>query len=250
MTAPPAWRASDADSAAGSAKVTSPRRSPQLPVGALQPGREQVHRRIAEEAGDEGVGRTAIDLERAADLHDLALVHDADPVAHGHRLDLVMGDVDGGRAELLLLPDQLVAGADAERGVEVRERLVEEEDLGVADDRAPEGDALPLAARERVRLAAKEGREAELARGLADPAIDLVPRHAAPPQAERQVRLHVHVRVERIGLEDHGDVTILGRHVIDDLAVDRDGAGADRLEAGDHPAESRTCRSRTARAGP
>ena len=43
---------------------------------------------------------------------------------------------------------ELGAGLDAELGVEVGERFVEEEDLGVADDGAAHGDALALAAAE------------------------------------------------------------------------------------------------------
>jgi hypothetical protein len=41
----------------------------------------------------------------------------------------------------------------AQLGVEVRQRLVEQEDLWVAHDGAAHGDALPLTARELARLA-------------------------------------------------------------------------------------------------
>ena len=64
VTAPPAWRASGADSAAGSAIAGIAEPQPRPAVVGLEPGREQVHRRVAEEARDEGVGRMAIDLER------------------------------------------------------------------------------------------------------------------------------------------------------------------------------------------
>ena len=65
----------------------------------------------------------------------------------------------------------------------------------------------------------------------ARPSVPATSRHAAldlraridvaPPQAEREIVVHAHVRIERVGLEHHGDVAILGRHVIDDAAVDR-----------------------------
>ena len=42
------------------------------------------------------------------------------------------------------------------------------------------------------------------------------------------------MRVERIVLEHHRDVAVLGRHVVDDVAADRDLAVRDVLEAGDH----------------
>ena len=114
-----------------------------------------------------GVGGPAIDLERRADLHDLALVHDADAAAHRHRLDLVVGDVDHGRAEAPVQLDQLAARRDAQRRVEVRQRLVEQEDLRVAHDRAAERHALALAAGKRVGLALEQRREAERAGDVA-----------------------------------------------------------------------------------
>src|SRR5690606_39389183 len=55
----------------------------------------------------------------------------------------------------------LRAHLDAQLGVEVGERLVEEEDLRVAHDRAAHGDALALTARELAREAVEELLEAE-----------------------------------------------------------------------------------------
>ena len=49
----------------------------------------------------------------------------------------------------------------AQLGVEVRERLVEQEDLGVADDGAAERDALALTAGELARLALEPFADAE-----------------------------------------------------------------------------------------
>ena len=43
------------------------------------------------------------------------------------------------------------------------------------------------------------------------------------------------MRVERIALEDHGDVAVFGRDVIDAAVADVQVATADLLEPGDHP---------------
>ena len=80
-------------------------------------------------------------------------MHDDDLVGHGHRLDLVVRDVDGGRAEPLVQLLDLGAHGDAQLGVEVRQRLVEEEHLRIAHDRAAHRDALALAAGELARIA-------------------------------------------------------------------------------------------------
>jgi hypothetical protein len=45
---------------------------------------------------------------------------------------------------------------------------------------------------------------------------------------------HRHVRVERVVLEHHGDVAVLGRHVVDHAVADGDLAAGDLLEPGDH----------------
>jgi hypothetical protein len=54
------------------------------------------------------------------------------------------------------------------------------------------------------------------------------------------------VRVERIVLEHHRHVAVLGRDVVDDLAVDRDLAVGDLLQAGDHPQRGRLAAARGA----
>jgi hypothetical protein len=42
------------------------------------------------------------------------------------------------------------------------------------------------------------------------------------------------VRIERVVLEDHGDVTVLGGQIVDDPVADGDLAGGDFLEPGHH----------------
>ena len=92
--------------------------------------------------------RALVDLARLAELHHLALVEHRDPVRHRERLGLVVGNVDEGQAELAAELLQLGAQRLAHLAVEVRERLVEQQQLGVRDQRAGEGQALLLAAAE------------------------------------------------------------------------------------------------------
>ena len=81
-----------------------------------------------------------------------ALVHDGDAGGERHRLDLVVRHVDHGLAEPLVEFLDLGAHLDAQLGVEVGERLVEEEEQRIAHERAAHGDALPLAAGELAGL--------------------------------------------------------------------------------------------------
>ena len=62
-------------------------------------------------------------------LEDAALDH-RDPVAHGHGLDLVVGDVEGGDAQLALQRGDLGPHLHPQLGIEVRQRLVEQEERG------------------------------------------------------------------------------------------------------------------------
>ena len=112
--------------------------------------------RGADEIGDEPVARALIDIARRADLHDPPSVHDRDHVRQGERLGLIVGDVDGGEPELALNALEFEAHALAQLGVEVRKRLVEQEELRLHDERPRQGEALLLAARELGRGAVRE----------------------------------------------------------------------------------------------
>jgi hypothetical protein len=70
-----------------------------------------------------------VEVLRGVDLLEDALAHDRHPVAHGHGLHLVVGDVDGGDAELVLELGDLGAHLHPQLGVEVRQRLVHQERL-------------------------------------------------------------------------------------------------------------------------
>ena len=83
-----------------------------------------------------------------------------------------MGDVDDGEAEALLeLPD-LRADAPPELGVEVRERLVEQQHAGLEDERAGHRHALLLATRELAGQTIVQAGQAEKGQPFA---IDYAP---------------------------------------------------------------------------
>ena len=200
---------------------------------------QEIHRRRADEAGDEEVARLVVEIERRADLLHLAVAHDDDLVGHGHGLDLVVGDVDRRRAEPLVQLLDLGAHGDAELCVEVRQRLVEQEHLRVAHDGAAHGDALALAAGELARIAREIGLQAEDVGRLGDALLDQL--LVDPPELQREA--HVvgdrHVRIERVVLEHHRDVALFRRHVVDDALADQDVALRNLLEPGDHPEQRR-----------
>ena len=114
-----------------------------------------------------------------ADLHDAAVHEHRHAVGERHRLFLVVRDVDRGDAERALQLLQLEARFEAQLGVEVGQRLVEQEEARLAHDGARQRDALLLAARELARPAREQVADADLARPRRRPrasiAVALVP---------------------------------------------------------------------------
>ena len=163
--------------------------------------RQQV--RLTEEVGHERRAWTLVDLRGWAHLLDDAVVHDRDGVGHRHGLLLVMGDVHERDADLCLDPLELDLHLSAELEVQGPERLVEEEHVGLVDERARNRDALLLAARELSRLAPRHGAELHELEHVLDVLLDIL--DAATAQAERDVLEDVEVREQGVRLEDGVD---------------------------------------------
>ena len=131
-------------------------------------------------------------------------------------------------------------------GVEVRQRLVEQERRRLAHDRAPHGHTLALPAGELARLALEQRAELEDPGGAIDAARDVVLGQAADAQPVGHVVEHAHVRVERVVLEHHRDVPVLRLQVVDHAIAYGDLPGGDLLEARDHPQQRRLAAPRRA----
>jgi len=169
----------------------------------------------------------------------VAVPHDCNPLPERHCLDLIVRHVDRRDAELLVELRKGGAHADPELRIEVRERLVHEERLRLAHDRAPHRDPLALATRQLGGLALEEIREPEELRDLVHPRADLGFRHAPHLQSVAEVLAHAHVRIERVALEDHRDVSVPRRQVGNVAPADLDLPCRDLLEAGDRAEQRR-----------
>ena len=65
-------------------------------------------------------------------------------------------------------------------------------------------------------------------------AVDLRLGRLAQLQAEGHVVINGHMRIQSVALEDHRDIAILGRDIVDQLVVDVQFALGDFFQAGDH----------------
>ena len=79
------------------------------------------------------------------------------------------------------------------------------------------------------------GSKAQDGSGFLDPGLDLPRRQATQSQPKGHVLKHGHVGIQGVVLEDHGDITIFGWHIVDLLATDGDLSGGDFLKAGNQP---------------
>ena len=179
-------------------------------AGAVGADLEQVGR--ADEVGDEGVGRPAVDLDRRRRLADLAVAHHDDEVGHGHRLALVVGDDDGGDAEPLLQLPQFHLHGFAQLGVERRQRLVEQEELWRQRQRAGDRHALALAARKLGHRPVGKAGQMDQRQQLVGALLLLFLRGAADAQRIGDVVADGEMRKQRQRLEHHAEIALVRRH--------------------------------------
>jgi hypothetical protein len=154
-------------------------------------------------------------------------------VGHEHR----------GDAEALLRGADLVAHPVAQPGVQVAQRLVQQQHLRFAHQRPGQRDPLLLSAGEHRRRAGGEVRESDPVQRRQRPfaRLRLGGARMLGPQREHHVLQHGHVRPDRVGLEDDADGAMVGAEE-DALAggghhgaVDGDLAAVRALQAGDEP---------------
>ena len=183
-----------------------------------------------------------------SDLDDLAEVHHRDPVGDKADRGDVVRDEEIGEPALLLERDQPIQDLGLDRDVERTGGLVQDDQLRLDAERPREGEALPTAPRELVRVLVEAiGREPDGRKDRGDPfpkarpAQTLLGEERFPddlPDPQTGVE-----RSERV-LEDHLDLAVPraqgpSAEVGDVLAVEQDSTARRRIEPGDKPSEGR-----------
>ena len=131
----------------------------------------------------------------------------------------------------------------AQGRVQIRERLVHQEHLRLADQGATERDPLSLASRELGRPPVEQSDDIERGRDIADAGTDALARLASRFHAEAEVLPHRHMWVKGVALEDERNVAVLRWHAVDDTAADLDRPVRGPLEPGEHPQRGRLAAS-------
>src|SRR4029077_13707056 len=121
---------------------------------------------------------------------------------------------------------------DPHFGVQVGERFVEKEHLGVAHNGAAQSHKLPLTAGKSLRFAVHHMVELESLGGSSDYVRDDVLWLLGQFKCVCHVLEDVHVRVERVALEHHRDSPIFGFQMVYYLSSDRNRSTSNSFEPG------------------
>jgi len=143
-------------------------------------------------------------------------------------------DVDRRDADALLQSADLLAHLDPELGVEVAERLVEQQDLRLEHHGAGQRHTLLLAAGKLMRLLAAVVDKPDQVEHRLDRAHDRLFVTTLHAQAIGDVLEHRQMGKQGIVLEHEADAAPIGQHTGHVAAADQDGTLVRLLEAGYH----------------
>src|SRR5205823_6391411 len=132
-----------------------------------------------DEIPDKCATRLVVELQRCSYLLEAAGVHDGDTIGKAQRLNLIMGDENDGHADSLLQKLEVDPHLLAQLDVEVAERLVEQEHMGLVNESPRQNDALLLPPAQYRRHPVFITGKADLMQDLVDLRGDLVLRQ--PP---------------------------------------------------------------------
>jgi hypothetical protein len=139
----------------------------------------------------------------------------------------------GGGADAALDGAQFHLHAFPQLGIEVGQRLVQQQQLRLDRHGAGQGHALLLPAGKLARVAVRHRGEADQVQRTAHALIPRRAGHAAHLQPEGDVLGHRHVREQRVALEHDAHAALVGGNAGQVSAIQQHAAAGGFLEAGD-----------------
>ena len=149
-----------------------------------------------------------------------------------------MGHVDHRGLQPLVELNQLRPHGHPQLGVQVGQRLVHQEDLRLTHDGPPQRHALPLTTGKLLGLPREQLADTQQLRCVLHAPVNLALGRPPQLQAEREVVVHAHVRIQRVALEHHRDVAVLRRHVVHQALANEDVAVRHLFQARNQPQRS------------
>ena len=135
-----------------------------------------------------------------------------------------MRHINGGFSQALVQHCQLGAHVSAQLGIQVGERLIEQEHRRLPHDRTANRNPLTLASGELFGLALQQMGDVQYLGSIFHAPVNLRLGSACQLQSKTHVLRHVHMGIKRIVLEHHGNVARHRGHLGHVLAVDENPA--------------------------
>ena len=173
---------------------------------------DRQQHRLADEVGDERVGRVVVNRARVVQLNQPAVVDDGDAVGHGQRLALVVGHIHRGHAELFVQAAQFDLHVFAQFFVQRRQRFVHQQNARLEDNRPRQRHALLLAAGQLMNAAVAEALQLHGRQRAFHARMNFVFVDAAQLQRKADVGRDIQVREQRVVLKHHADFAAVRRH--------------------------------------
>ncbi len=194
--------------------------------------RENVHRGTPHKtANQRGLG-PIIDFLWGAELLLSAFAYHHDSVCHRHCLFEIMSCIHHRLIDLFLESFQFPGHLLTDLGIQVGQRLVEQQNPGATDQGPPNGHSSQFSAAESLRQAIEDMSDPQVLRDLPDLAIDLL--RWDPSQSKRIGKILVggQMRVKGHILKDHRYIAFPRRDFIDAFLTEVDIALIRSLQTG------------------
>ncbi|MNC25843.1 hypothetical protein D3C75_739510 [compost metagenome] len=146
-----------------------------------------------------------------------------------------MSYVDDRRAKTFVKLAQLYPHLNPQLGIQIGQRLIEQEHLRIPHNRPAYGYALALASGQLARLALQHVFEAENGCGFLNLLLNVILRLLQVLKAKAQILADRHMRVQRVVLKHHRNIAVLRMQIIDNAFSDNNIAACLLLKACDHP---------------
>ena len=145
-----------------------------------------------------------------------------------------MGDEDGSDPGLKLDAADLFAHLNAQAGIQVAERLIQEQQIRLFDQRTGDRHTLLLAAGKLARFAVKEVVHMDQFRHFKSSFLPFILGYILDLQRESNVLHHGHMRIKGIVLEDETDTAVSRFHIGHIAVIKPDLTARDRNNARKH----------------
>ena len=175
-----------------------------------------------------------VDLFGGIHLFDSSRIHHDNAVRHCHCFRLIVGDVNGGNPQTLLHPTNFHAHLHAKLCIQVRQRLIEEQNLRTYDHRSGQCNTLLLATGKLGRSAIRHRGQVHCSKCNIDLFLDFRCALLSQMQAVGHILTHAQVREQRVGLEHHrhGSLVRWDNHHV--FAIEHDLTRSRIFEARNH----------------